>query len=72
MVGIWYARYDCTLSKMVNSKKTFDVRYCLQSIANGIEYMHSMGIVHCDIKPSNIFVKRAPEHSGQEYVFGDV
>lgn len=29
---------------------------CIQDIKSGIEYIYSLGLVHCDIKPENIFV----------------
>ncbi|RYG72831.1 protein kinase family protein [bacterium] len=34
----------------------FDARRCLENIAAGISHFHSLGVVHSDIKPDNIFV----------------
>jgi serine/threonine protein kinase len=54
-------------------RKSFNVRYCLESIANGIEHLHSIGIVHNDIKPGNIFVKFMDQGfiGPQQWVIGD-
>jgi serine/threonine protein kinase len=73
VLGIWYTRYDCTLHDLVDRDETFDVRHCLESIAKGIEHMHSLGIVHYNIKPANIFLKRPPRNCPESYkwVVGD-
>jgi serine/threonine protein kinase len=67
-----FKRYDCDLWTLVEKRKRFDVRYCLQSIEAGIVYMHSLGLSHTDIKPDNIFVEKT--HSSlrpYEFVLGD-
>lgn len=71
VLGIWYARYDCTLYDLVARDEDFDVRHCLESIAKGIEHLHALGIVHCDTKPHNIFVKRLSQGRGHQWVIGD-
>jgi len=49
----------CSSTKLLDLCKTVDnigkLKYCL-SIANGIEYLHSIGIIHRDLKPSNILI----------------
>jgi serine/threonine protein kinase len=62
-----FDRYDMTLGEMVRQRLAFDVDKCLQDIANGITHMHSLGLVHCDIKPENIFV----DMHNQRFVVGD-
>lgn len=35
------------------------IRRCTQGIVKGLEYLHSRGIVHCDIKGSNILISES-------------
>ncbi|KAH6974949.1 kinase-like domain-containing protein, partial [Ilyonectria sp. MPI-CAGE-AT-0026] len=37
----------------------FDKDLCLQGIESGIRHMHSLGLVHNDINPSNIMIDSA-------------
>jgi serine/threonine protein kinase len=67
-----FKRYDCDLGQLVNSGKRFDVKYCLRSIEAGLVHMYSLGLVHVDIKPENIFVsKPSSKNSTYEFVIGD-
>jgi hypothetical protein len=69
-----FKRYDCDLHELVKNQQHIDIKYCLQSIADGIAHMHSLQMVHSDIKPANIFVEvnssRSASHS-HEFVLGD-
>ena len=38
----------------------YDLKLMLLHIAKGLAYMHSLDMVHLDIKPGNIFICRAP------------
>jgi len=73
VLGIVYKRYDCSLYELVGRGEVFNVWYCLQCIADAIEHMHSLGIVHCDIKPHNVFVKKLRRGAAEpyEWVVGD-
>jgi hypothetical protein len=69
-----FKRYDCTLWDLVVHQQSVNVEQCLQSVAAGISHMHSLGLVHGDIKPKNIFLSaedgKDPEQS-LHYVIAD-
>lgn len=41
----------------------FDLKTLLLHIAKGLAYMHSLNLVHLDIKPGNIFICRTPRRN---------
>lgn len=47
---------SCLKSKLLMSE--FDLKTLLLHIAKGLAYMHSLNLVHLDIKPGNIFICR--------------
>jgi wee1-like protein kinase len=49
-----------------------DLKILLLHIAKGLAYMHSLNLVHLDIKPGNVFICRSPRrHLNLEAVSGD-
>lgn len=74
VIEIKFKRYDCTLWDLHSSHERVNPRYCLNSIANGIKHMRSLGYVHGDIKFDKIFVDskdpRTVKHR-YEFVVGD-
>ncbi|MFH1675532.1 MAG: serine/threonine-protein kinase [bacterium] len=49
-----------TLTELLNRVTSFSVgegTRIILSIASVLDYLHSMAVVHCDIKPSNIFME---------------
>jgi serine/threonine protein kinase len=71
-----FKKYDCNLSEAVTNAHPVDIAHCLRSIAAGLEHLHSIGYVHSDIKPENIFVLylKADEEDAEtaaQYVVGD-
>jgi serine/threonine protein kinase len=54
----------------VNSKSDailneHDLKILLLHVAKGLSYMHSLNLVHLDIKPGNIFICRSPRRVNQ-------
>jgi wee1-like protein kinase len=43
-----------------NTMNEYDLKILLLHVAKGLAYMHSLNLVHLDIKPGNIFICRAP------------
>lgn len=50
-----FARYGKTLHQMIDDGDIFDRKACLDDIRAGIEHIHSLGMIHCDINPRNVF-----------------
>ncbi|KAF2128405.1 hypothetical protein P153DRAFT_386527 [Dothidotthia symphoricarpi CBS 119687] len=71
VLGLVFQRYDCTLYDLVMRRQDIDVQRCLTSIALGIHHLHTLGLVHCDIKPKNIFVRRYGHARRDLFVVGD-
>ncbi|OBT69956.1 hypothetical protein VE03_00497 [Pseudogymnoascus sp. 23342-1-I1] len=55
ITGICFVRYGVTLLERVSKgSQDFDAELCLRGIESGIEHLHRLGLVHCDINPANI------------------
>jgi serine/threonine protein kinase len=65
VTGVVFERYDCDLDHMSRTRERIDVRKVVKDVKAGLEHLHSLGIVHCDVKPVNIFYKDG------NYVIGD-
>ena len=45
-----------TIKFFTNKFTDFDIRYYIYEILRGLDYCHSLGIMHRDIKPHNIMI----------------
>lgn len=54
--GLCFMRYKMTLAERLRDSKAFDHGICLREIEAGIRHLHSLGLVHNDINPSNIMI----------------
>lgn len=58
VTGLVFKKYDCTLDELVIRGHKVDIRQCLNSVAAAIQYLHQKTLVHGDLSPHNIFVRR--------------
>lgn len=63
--GLCFVKYGETLLQMTREARIFDKLACVRDIQSGIEHLHGLGLIHCDINPSNIF------YDGTGFVIGD-
>lgn len=57
--GLCLTRYDKTLSSVLrDGSMDLDIDTCLAGIHSGISHIHSLGLVHNDINPSNIMFRK--------------
>ncbi len=62
-----------TLGKLIEEKPRWETKealLCVRQILEGLAYLHSNDLVHCDLKPENIFCTPGPE--GTAYKIGDL
>lgn len=70
VTGLVFDHLDGNLADLVEDKMPFDMEKCLSDVTQGLAHLHSLGFVHCDVKPENIFVEYVDEHH-QRFVLGD-
>jgi hypothetical protein len=57
ITGLCFVKYGITLSERVTKDpRHFDKELCLRRIQNGIQHLHKLGLIHCDINPANILM----------------
>lgn len=56
VVGLCFKRYETNLRDAVRNSRKLDYAAVLEGIRSGVKHLHSLGLVHNDIKPSNIMI----------------
>lgn len=57
ITGLCFVKYGMTLLERVSKgPHAFDADLCLCGIQNGIQHLHKLGLIHCDINPANILI----------------
>ena len=55
--GLCFVKYGVNLFDRVNKDtRPFDGDLCSRRIEDGIQHLHSLGLIHCDINPTNIMM----------------
>lgn len=54
--GLCFMRYEMTIAERLRKTDDFDKDLCLREIETGVRHLHSLGLVHNDINPTNIMV----------------
>ncbi|KAI9653872.1 MAG: hypothetical protein M1821_006903 [Bathelium mastoideum] len=65
ITGLCFLRYGPDLARIVKASEPFDRQSCLEEVRLGIEHLHKLGIIHCDINPHNVY------SHGNSWVIGD-
>jgi serine/threonine protein kinase len=59
ITDIVYKRYTCDLSQFVKKgllKYSSQFNLISDSLKAGLDHLHSLGFVHCDVRPANVFL----------------
>jgi len=56
VVGIVFDRYSETLFQRLEQQRHFDIESCMSSITSAVTHLHSVGLAHNDLNPSNVMV----------------
>ncbi|KAG7146236.1 LIM domain kinase 1 like protein [Verticillium longisporum] len=54
--GLVFQKYAMTLSQRLRIPKPLDGTRCIRDIEEGLRHLHSLGLIHNDLNPSNIMV----------------
>jgi serine/threonine protein kinase len=57
VVGVAFKKYDQNLEELVDSGVRFNASTMLSDIEAGLRHLHSLDMVHCDIKPANLLIR---------------
>lgn len=77
---IAYKRYSMDLYEFVKTKQLLRLKHVdvvMDGVRDGVRHLHGLGLVHCDVRPPNVFVSVAEERDEEgdvvleEVVMGD-
>ncbi|EED11921.1 conserved hypothetical protein [Talaromyces stipitatus ATCC 10500] len=54
--GLCFVKYATDLIQRVQTGRTLDIDFYIQSIESGIRHLHRLGLIHNDINPRNIMI----------------
>ncbi|ORY06754.1 hypothetical protein BCR34DRAFT_434428, partial [Clohesyomyces aquaticus] len=67
ITGLCFEKFVMGFDEFVAAGWSFDADPALQDIECGIDHLHSLDLVHCDIEPRNVFINIKK----QRFVVGD-
>lgn len=71
VVEIAYQRYSMDLHTFVLMKRFLQphhVSFLMQGIEQGMRHLHKLGLVHCDLRPMNVFVTIEEQRDEKDHV----
>jgi serine/threonine protein kinase len=59
ITGLCFVKYGMNLlERVTKDSRPFDIDLCLRGIQKGIQHLHSLDLIHCDLNPTNILIDR--------------
>ncbi|KAH7087520.1 kinase-like domain-containing protein [Paraphoma chrysanthemicola] len=68
IIGLVFDRHDVDLRALVKSGQPFDAAACMRDVENAVRHLHSLGLIHYDLNPTNVLY----DAKAGRFVLGDL
>ncbi|KAL1631685.1 hypothetical protein SLS56_004359 [Neofusicoccum ribis] len=56
ITGLCFLKYEMSLLQRLKDPRSFDAKRCMKQIEAGVQHLHNLDLVHCDINPYNVMM----------------